>query len=353
MSNFFANTLISWYKSNHRDLPWRRTKDPYKIWLSEIILQQTRVNQGLPYYEKFVESFPAIHDLASADEQQVLRLWQGLGYYSRARNLHACAKLIVSQFNGKFPSEYNELQQLPGVGRYTAAAIASFAFDKAVPAIDGNAMRVLARYFGLRSDIAASSSFKEFYNLSMEQIPANQPAIYNQAIMEFGATVCKPKAECSVCVFQNACYAFENRQQEILPIKNNKLKVRDRYFSYFVVRNNNRVLMRKRPEKDIWTGLYDFYLKEDEKEKNFDSALDKNLIQLLSSDKAVLKSSSKTYKHMLTHQRIYSNFYEVEVDEEAFNSFMEEGDLGEYSITEVRKLPKSALIENYLQEHIF
>ena len=232
----FSNTLIKWYLQNKRDLPWRTTQDPYCIWLSEIILQQTRVAQGLPYFLAFTSSFPTVHDLAQASEQDVLKLWQGLGYYSRARNLHQAAQYISVELKGIFPKSYTELLGIKGVGTYTAAAIASFCYGEAVPVVDGNVFRVLARYLGVPADIAAASAKKEFAALANELMPKNQAALFNQALMEFGALQCVPKSPtCGACVFQSSCAALATKQVSSLPYKSKKTKVTVRHFNYLVL----------------------------------------------------------------------------------------------------------------------
>ena len=208
-----GNTLIDWYHRHKRDLPWRNTRDAYKIWLSEIILQQTRVEQGLPYYERFIETFPNISALANAHEDDVLKLWQGLGYYSRARNLHAAAKQVLQEFNGNFPSTFNEIIALKGVGEYTAAAIASFAFDEKHPVLDGNVYRCIARLFGLHDPIDNAKSKKVFYDILWKEIEHANPHLFNQAIMEFGAMQCRPKnPDCGVCPFADQCYALKHNK---------------------------------------------------------------------------------------------------------------------------------------------
>ena len=256
----FANQLVNWYNSNKRPLPWRETKDPYKIWLSEIILQQTRVSQGLPYYLKFMTEFPTIHDLAKANEQKVLSLWQGLGYYSRARNLHQCAIYISDKLGGKFPSSYLELLKLPGIGPYTAAAIASIAFGEAVPVVDGNVYRVLSRLFGIEADIGQSKNREIFYEHALQLIQNQDPDTFNQAMMEFGAMHCMPRNPlCEECFVSSECYANLHGKQESFPIKSKKIKVRKRYFNYIVFFFEDGLLMRERSEGDIWQGLNDFY----------------------------------------------------------------------------------------------
>jgi len=261
--DFFSAIIIDWYQDNHRKLHWRETVDPYKIWLSEVILQQTRVAQGLPYYERFIISFPTVFDLAVAPSQKVLRLWQGLGYYSRARNLHRCAKQVVEKFNGHFPNSFNELTKLPGVGDYTAAAIASIAFREPVAVVDGNVYRVLARVFGIEKDIASGEGKKYFFSLANKLIDKTRPDLFNQALMEFGALHCLPKnPKCGECIFSKSCNANQRNLQAVLPVKSKKLKIKTRYFYYFILINKNKVLLKRRTEKDIWQGLNDFYLIE-------------------------------------------------------------------------------------------
>nr|WP_321539525.1 A/G-specific adenine glycosylase [Flavobacterium piscinae] len=221
----FSNRLIQWYLENKRDLPWRNTTNPYPIWLSEIILQQTRVAQGLPYYERFIETFPTVFDLANASEEQVLKLWQGLGYYSRGRNLHKTAQIIAFELNGTFPTTYTELLKLKGIGSYTAATIASFSQKEVVPVVDGNVFRILARYFDVETDISSATAKKEFTALANELIDSKQPDVFNQALMEFGALQCVPKnPNCSICVFKDSCAALQKKKVDLLPIKLKKRK---------------------------------------------------------------------------------------------------------------------------------
>lgn len=345
----FSELLIRWYHTKKRDLPWRKTKDPYKIWLSEVILQQTRVAQGSPYYEKFVENYPTVMDLAKADEQEVLRLWQGLGYYSRARNMHITAKIVVQDFDGIFPNTYEGLLKLKGIGPYTAAAIASFAFDEKVAVVDGNVYRVLARVFGVETDISSHEAKKVFSELANELISTESPSIYNQAIMEFGAIHCTPaNPDCMFCVFAESCVANAKRMQSILPIKSKKVKVRNRFFDYFVIEQNENFLMHQRPEGDIWAGLNDFYLVEsEEKLSEVDEINDDFLNKVLS--KAIIKNSSESVKHILSHQRIEARFWHIVLnDEVAFPVGYEF-----YSLNEVENLPKPILIEKYLKSSAF
>ena len=260
---YFSKKVVEWYRLNQRSLPWRETKDPFHIWLSEIILQQTRVNQGLPYYEKFIEAFPSVDKLAAASEQKVLRLWQGLGYYTRARNLHKCAKMIVNSYGGSFPASYNELLLLPGIGAYTAAAIASISFNESVAVVDGNVYRVLSRVFGISTEINSPKGKKEFFELANQLIDKKNPAMFNQAVMEFGALFCKPvNPSCESCTFKASCFAYNNNLVASLPVKKKNKPARRRYFYYFVIQSGKSLLMSKRGKKDIWEGLYDFYLLE-------------------------------------------------------------------------------------------
>lgn len=349
MSKSFSDILISWYQQNKRDLPWRNTTNPYKIWLSEIILQQTRVAQGLPYYEKFVSTFPTVFDLAAADEQQVLRLWQGLGYYSRARNLHACAKMVVEDFGGKFPETATELKKLKGIGDYTAAAIASFSFKEPVPVLDGNVFRVIARYFGINADIADPKNKKEFYPILEEVIDQQHPDLFNQAIMEFGAMHCSPaKPLCLYCELQSGCFAFQNHQQNQLPVKIKKVKVRTRYFHYLVFFYNGKVFLKERGKKDIWQGLHDFHLIETDQE----NLVLENILTEIQIANSSLWNESEEFKHILTHQRIRAKFYVINItDQKPFENILSE--MMPYDNEAVLDVPKPKLIDNYLNEVFF
>ena len=341
----FSEVLIHWYHTKKRDLPWRKTKDPYKIWLSEVILQQTRVAQGSPYYKKFVENYSTVMALANADEQEVLRLWQGLGYYSRARNMYATAKIVVNDFDGIFPNNYEGLLKLKGIGPYTAAAIASFAFDEKVAVVDGNVFRVLARVFGIETDISSYEAKNIFSKLANKLISAESPSTYNQAIMEFGAIHCTPaNPDCMFCVFADSCVANAKGMQAILPIKSKKVKVRNRFFDYFVIEHNGSFLMHQRPEGDIWTGLNDFYLIENEEKLSvLDEIKDDFLQEMLS--KSIIKGHSEKIKNILTHQRIEARFWHIHLNEEIL---VPTGYVF-YSLDEVEVLPKPILIEKYLK----
>jgi len=344
----FSQKIIQWYQAHYRDLPWRHTLDPYRIWLSEVMLQQTRVAQGLPYYQRFVEAFPTVYDLAGASEQEVLRLWQGLGYYSRARNLHACAKTIVADYDGKFPESYQELIKLKGVGAYTAAAIASFAFNETVPVVDGNVYRVLSRVFGIKEDILSTSGQKKFREVANKLVPDGKANVYNQAIMEFGALQCTPATPaCLLCPVADNCYAYQHGKQKELPVKIKKTKIRHRHLHYLVVKMDGQLLMKQRQGKDIWMGLYDFYLVETSQPQDWEQLDDPFLAELLQQSPTVEKS--KKYQHQLSHQKLHVIFYTLTL---SGNLVQENSSLpGQfYSADEVEQLPKPILIDNFLRE---
>lgn len=343
---FFSKKIISWYEENKRDLPWRLTRDPYKIWLSEIMLQQTRVAQGLPYYQKFVENFPDIISLANAKEDRVLRLWQGLGYYSRARNLHACAKKVRDEFDGSFPSTFEGLQKLPGIGSYTAAAIASIAFREPVAVVDGNVFRVLARVFGIDLDISGNEGKAHFFDKANELIDPLQPDLFNQAMMEFGALHCTPKnPKCDSCIFMKTCFAYQHEQQGSLPVKSKKQVVRKRYFTYIIIECRSRLLMKKRLHGDIWNGLYDFFLIENPRQVN-----PKKLVAEYKEFKdADPKETSKVHKHVLSHQHLMTRFVWIKISkEQTVKALMKKNKLAFYSKKQVANLPKPILITRFL-----
>ena len=344
----FNRKIVIWYEKNKRTLPWRDTKSAYRIWLSEIILQQTRVAQGLGYFEKFIETYPTLKELALANEEEVLRLWQGLGYYSRARNLLYTARFIQNELGGLFPTTYKELLKLKGVGPYTAAAIASFAYGEPVAVVDGNVFRVLARVFGIEEDIASPKGQKVFQKLAQELILHDQPSIYNQAIMEFGALQCTPvNPKCTVCPLVNECVAFEQRKQDKLPIKKKKIKIKHRYFYYFIIEWEDKIVLKKRTGKDIWINLYDFPLIETKKAvTSIDTLFESSDFgDLLST--GTLKVDYQEHKHVLSHQKIYAIFSKIRLS----NLTLEDQKLTFYTKKEVDELPKPVLIDNYLKEH--
>lgn len=315
----FSSTIISWYKENARDLPWRQTQDPYVIWLSEIILQQTRIAQGLPYFHRLLECFPTVQDLANAEEELLFRNWQGLGYYSRARNLHKTAKYITEELGGIFPQKYQDLIQLKGVGPYTAAAIASFAYNEPKPVVDGNVYRILARYFAIDTDISQASARKVFTDLADELIPHNQPAEFNQAIMEFGSLQCAPVPLCETCPLQKGCQAFALKKVKDFPVKLKKIKQRDRFFNYFIIEKEGQVLVRKRTEKDIWQGLFEFYLVESDKKTTFEELMEEDdFLSMIGKASTPLKSPAL---HILSHQKIHSQAWHVQLSDNFISEF--------------------------------
>lgn len=341
----FSNTLIYWYLQNNRDLPWRKTKNPYFIWLSEIMLQQTRVAQGLAYYEKFTHQFPTVFDLAKADETTVLKMWQGLGYYSRARNLHFTAKQIANEFNGEFPETFKEIIKLKGIGDYTASAIASICFNKPTAVVDGNVYRVLARYFGIKTAINSSAGIKEFKKLAQTLLDETQPGTFNQAIMDFGALHCKPQNPlCETCPFSNSCVALEKNLIKEIPVKEKKTKVRNRYFNFLVVKtNDDKTILKERKGKGIWQGLYQFPLLESDKiiDKNELMSSEK-FINLFQEETTISLFNKKEIVHKLSHQHLNTQFWIVETKNlyEAKTKW-----------SDIEKYPVPVLIANFLDEY--
>jgi A/G-specific adenine glycosylase len=334
----FSLKLIKWYLENKRDLPWRITKDPYHIWISEIILQQTRVDQGLPYYFRFSEKFPNVVSLANADEEEVLKLWQGLGYYSRARNLHYTAKYISNNLDGKFPKKYKDLIKLKGIGEYTAAAISSFAFNEKRAVVDGNVFRVLSRYFGLFDAIDSSKGKKKFQELAFNNLPKINIDTYNQSIMEFGALQCKPvNPNCENCVLQDKCWGYLNEKIKDLPLKEKKLKVRERYFNFIVMTDKDCVLIEKRISNDIWKNLYQFPLFETKSEK------------FTPAEKFIKKSTLvKKYKttHKLSHQKLIIVFWHYFSKES-----IQEDPFKKIKLKNLTTYPVPKIVENYIMQN--
>ncbi len=313
----FKDKLYAWSQTIHRPLPWKAIDDPYLIWLSEILLQQTRVDQGLPYYLKFKEHYPTVADMANAPEDDIMKLWEGLGYYSRARNMHATAKYIALERNGIFPNTYREILDLKGVGPYTAAAIASFAFNLPHAVVDGNVYRVLARIFAIDTPSDSTEGKKQFAELAHELLDKENPGKYNQAIMDFGATQCTPKnPACSDCVMSDHCQAFAKQAVEQYPIKTKKLKRKKRYFNYLVLNIDGQVYIRKRTQKDIWQKLYEFPLIETTAEISELGDLEKSegWQQWLHEHPVKIDRKSKPYKQTLTHQLIHACFWEFHLD---------------------------------------
>ena len=314
----FSNTLIQWYLQNKRELPWRKTKNPYHIWLSEVILQQTRVSQGLEYYKKLITAFSTVNDLANADEKTVLNLWQGLGYYSRARNLHHSAKYIVNELDGAFPKTYTSLLLLKGVGDYTASAIASICYNEATAVVDGNVYRVLARYFGIDTPINSTKGIKEFKLLAQQLIDKKQSGTYNQAIMEFGALQCKPQnPNCGICPLSKKCKALQKQLVTTLPIKNKKVTVKKRFFNYLVITDEyGTVRLQQRKKKGIWQHLYEFPLLETPKEIHIkDLRYLEEFHKIVNSDVTAIKLyNSSMVVHKLSHQHLYTKFWIIDTD---------------------------------------
>lgn len=337
--------LIAWYEIHKRNLPWRDTENPYFIWVSEIILQQTRVVQGLDYYRRFIDAFPDIFSLARADIDEVLKIWQGLGYYSRARNMHVAAKYIVDMYLGIFPATFEGLLTIKGIGDYTASAIASLAFGQAVPVIDGNVNRVIARLFGVQQPINKPTGQREIRSHAECLMIRDAPATYNQAIMEFGAIQCVPKnPDCAGCIFQQICVAFRSDLVNILPIKLNTTKIATRYFHYLFVRFGECTYIRRRAEGDIWTGLYEFPLIETASQTNLDELIHHPLWQsYFEGQTPLVKNISPELIHRLTHRILKVKFYEIVVEQPIF-----ENELIEILVSGLHRYAVPKVIDNYI-----
>ena len=348
--DFFNAAIHSWYSLFKRDLPWRNTRDPYFIWLSEIILQQTRINQGLSYYIRFSEEFPTISHLATASEDQILKLWQGLGYYSRARNLHFTAKYIFENRQGIFPNDYHSIRSLKGIGDYTAAAIASISFNLEFPVVDGNVFRVLSRFFGISEPIDTSTGKKAFYYLAKEIIKGTDPGMHNQALMEFGALQCIPvNPDCQQCPLNERCFAFSTNRISELPVKQNKNKHRDRYFNYLVIIGKNRIWMRKRVEKDIWKNLFEFPLVETNEETEIETLVVKDdFRKRVQTNQFVIENVSNWKIHIFSHQRIHYRFFRIRLADE--NPTLD--NLIPVNKEDIFKFAVPKLLETYLNEFI-
>ncbi len=346
VKTWFRRSLIQWnLKKNDRKMPWKGISDPYKIWLSEVMLQQTRVEQGIGYYNRFLDRFPTVDILAKASDNQVFKLWEGLGYYSRCRNLISTAQKVSFEMEGRFPSTREGLLSLKGVGPYTAAAIGSFAFGLPLAVVDGNVFRVLARIFGIQEPIDQPKGKKMLESLAQELLDEKNPAIYNQAIMDFGAVVCKPQQPlCKECPFQKKCIAHQKNAQAVLPRKSKKAKIRNRYLYYLILESKGKQLVRERPGKDIWQGLYEFILLE------HDEPLEENYLQVLSNwgikakkIKKELNGLSEEIVHQLSHQKIHCRILRVTIDQH----ILLEGYQWR-SKTAIRQLPFPRLITRYL-----
>ena len=316
MQHEISDILIAWYEEHFRELPWRSTTDPYRIWISEVILQQTRVAQGLEYYHRFIERFPDLRTLAESPEDDVLRYWQGLGYYSRARNIHAAAKDMVARFQGNFPDTYEGVRSLKGIGDYTAAAIVSFAYGLPYAAVDGNVYRWLSRLFHIDLPIDSGEGKKYFAELAQSILPEGRAAVYNQAAMEFGALQCVPKSpDCTVCPFADRCLALADGTVDKLPVKRGKTEVKPRWFNYLVIRCGSKTLLGRRAGKDIWQNLYEYPLIETGCPVDFSELEETEIFRRLFEGVGEVRLNRTTVmpKHILSHRVIHTVFYEFEV----------------------------------------
>jgi len=342
----FSKLLVLWYLNNKRDLPWRKTKDPYLIWLSEIILQQTKIAQGQSYYLKFKERYANIFSLAEADEKEVLKLWQGLGYYSRARNLHETAKYVSLELGGQFPNTYGALIKLKGIGDYTASAISSICFNKPEAVVDGNVYRVLSRYFGIFDPINSTHGKKEFKKLATLLIDPNQPGEHNQALMEFGALVCKPKnPNCLTCNMNQSCFALGKNKIDILPVKTNKVKIKRRYFNYIILDINNKsTYIIQRTKRDIWKNLYEFPLYESSDTIGLNELLQTDLFKNLIKQNhyQITKFNNKEIIHKLSHQHLFTTFWIIDINST---------DLSEQLWEELAHFALPTLIQNFVDKY--
>jgi A/G-specific adenine glycosylase len=348
MPQDFTIDLLSWHRlQNRREMPWKGEKDPYKIWISEIILQQTRVEQGLGYYQRFIKSFPTLERLAKAPEAKVFKLWEGLGYYSRCRNLLATARIIMQEHGGVFPSDYSTILKLKGIGPYTAAAIASFAFGLPYAVVDGNVYRVLSRYFGIRTPIDALDGKKQFNTLAQELLPVREPGQYNQAIMDFGAVVCKPRQPlCATCIHRVKCKAFQEGKVEELPVKTKTTVLQKRWFNYFILHDKDGLVIRQRDQKDIWRHLYEFYLVEQKTPFRPLKAGGKLYKNIPGPVRKKVFLSSRPYDQKLSHQSIHARFITVAVTAR----FQVPPGYEKVPWRRVKSLPFPAIINQYLDQ---
>lgn len=335
--------LHLWYDDNKRDLPWRHTSDPYRIWISEIMLQQTQVSQGLPYYLRFMERFTTVQELASAEEDEVLKLWQGLGYYSRARNLHAASKQVIKNFNGFFPTSYDDLISLKGVGDYTASAVSSFSAGENRPCIDGNVIRVICRLFGIDIPYDIGEGQKAIRAVAEELLAKNNSATHNQAMMEFGALQCTPKKpSCDTCIFNDKCIALSKHQVQDLPIKSKKTKVQSLFLYYFVFQKDERIIIQQRSNSGIWKNLYEFPILESELKLKKAELLDHISSTYNLSTKTQIDFSN-TYTHILSHRKIQATFIHIKVED----TLPKNDKSQDISLGEMEKFPVSRLIERF------
>lgn len=350
-NRYLTDILAQWYNENKRDLPWRDTQNPYLIWISEIILQQTRVNQGMAYYLRFIDRFSTIKSLADAQEQEVLKYWQGLGYYSRARNLHKAAQQIMLDFGGVFPTNYENVKSLSGIGDYTAAAISSFAYNSAHAVVDGNVYRVLSRIFGIDTPIDSGAGKKQFQQLATDILPKGKAALHNQAIMEFGALQCVPVSpSCHFCPLQHICEAYKTSTVVNLPVKSKKTKISKRYFNYLYISYKGSTFLQKRVRKDVWQHLYEFPLIETDNQIDIQCLTQNETFEALFKGGANFKLNlpKRTYKHVLSHQHIFAQFFEIDIQElslELQNFILVE-------LSSIDEYPVSRLMELFLHDRI-
>lgn len=345
---FFSQMLLEWNRtSNDRQMPWKGEKDPYKIWISEIMLQQTKVQQGIEYYNRFIKRFPDVQTLATAPENEIYKLWEGLGYYSRCKNLIQTARIIYQNYSGIFPNQYENILSLKGIGTYTASAIASFAFNQMYAVLDGNVFRVLSRFFGCQTEINTSKG-KQFYSkLALKLLDKKHPAEYNQAIMDFGAVICKPAQPlCSDCPFQLECVAFLQNKVSVLPVNKKIIRQKERFFNYLLVENGKNIYVKKRTEKDIWQNLYEFILIETKSwlpEKEL--IVNEQFSSILNSNKFKLKSFSEKFSQKLTHQIIKGRFIHIQI-----TNPLPAGNYFEINKAELKNLPFPKLITSFLKD---
>jgi len=348
---YISDNIINWYKKNKRDLPWRDITDPYRIWISEIILQQTRVNQGLGYYNRFIERFPTVETLAEADEDSVLKYWQGLGYYTRARNLHKAAFQITTSHNGVFPTDHNEIMKLSGIGEYTAAAISSFAYNKPYAVVDGNVYRVISRLFGIQTPIDSTSGKKEFARMAKSLLSKVQPGMHNQALMEFGALQCTPtNPDCLNCPLKMVCYAFENNLVSLLPVKTPKKKSTHRFFNYLFITFEDNTYLQKRIIKDVWQNLFEFPLIESDKLFNEVDLTDNEIFKTVchNIEKVEILKITNPVKHILSHRVIFAQFISLNVsaENESLKKFIK------VPLKDIDNYAVSRLMELFLEKEI-
>jgi len=348
---YISGKLTGWYQNNKRDLPWRDISDPYRIWISEIILQQTRINQGLSYYNRFIEQFPTVQILADANEDEVLKYWQGLGYYTRARNMHKAARKINMGFNGIFPSVHEDIIQLPGIGEYTAAAISSFAYNEPFAVVDGNVYRVLSRLFSIQTPIDSNAGKKEFSLLAQNLLSESHPGVHNQALMEFGALQCVPaNPDCEICPLQSVCMAFEMNIVTLLPVKSKKKKSSTRYFNYLFIQYEEKTFLQKRVAKDVWQNLFEFPLIESDHLLSSSELTDTDFFKSIMVDinEVNIFKISNPMKHILSHRVIFAQFISITVSNqnESLKQFIQ------VPLIEIDHFAVSRLMEIFLENEL-